>query len=159
MDVMWLGGREVNAPVRRAHVQRSVCAAARSVGLDREAVEQLRLEAAERLERDDYGDIMNRPLREILAEIHRDLGLKPDWEPRDQELWFRQEVGSGARRRPFTAPIAPATAGGGEPGAGRRFGQHANARSSLRAGAAEERGVEGASGGRYATASPVSDSS
>ena len=59
LDVMWLGGREANEPMRRADVQRSICRAGEAAGLDREAVERLRLEAAERLERDGIAAIRN----------------------------------------------------------------------------------------------------
>ena len=150
IDILWLGGREVNEPHRRAEVKNSVGRAAQAEGLDREAVERLRLEAAERLERDDYGDIMHRPVRDIIAEILRDLGLRPDWEERSPERPAREES---------ISPIAAAMAGGGEPCGGQRFGRHANARSELRAGAAEEPVVEGKSLSRHASAYSAADSS
>ena len=102
MDVMWLGGREVNEPVRRSRVVTSIVDSARSVGLDREAVDRLGAEARERLEREVFGDIMIRPLQEIMDAIHRDLGLKPKWDPRSQALWAEEEVGPRAE----TAPLA-----------------------------------------------------
>ena len=46
---------------------------------DAERVERLCAEAAERLEQERYGDVLARPLGEIVADICRDLGLDPDW--------------------------------------------------------------------------------
>ena len=46
---------------------------------DAERAERLRAEAAERLEREDFGDLMARPFGEVVSEIIRDLGLTPDW--------------------------------------------------------------------------------
>lgn len=44
-----------------------------------ERVERLAAEAAERLEREAHGDLLVRPIREIIADICNDLGLDPDW--------------------------------------------------------------------------------
>jgi hypothetical protein len=48
-------------------------------GGDAERAERLRAEAAERLEREDFGDLLARPFSEVVAGICRDLGLSPDW--------------------------------------------------------------------------------
>ena len=124
---------------------------------------------AERLLDDEslYDDILSRPIGELVACICRDLGLSPDWPRLAEEAWAKKEIESGVEGSPFAAsPIAGAMAGGDGPCAGQRFGRHANARSALRAGAAdpgeklgEERVVEGASRMRHAPTSPVRDSS
>jgi hypothetical protein len=46
---------------------------------DAEQVERLAREAAERLEEERYGDVLARPIGEIVADICKDLGLEPDW--------------------------------------------------------------------------------
>jgi len=44
-----------------------------------EQTERLAAEAAERLEEERYGDVLTRPLGQIVRDICRDLGLDPDW--------------------------------------------------------------------------------
>jgi hypothetical protein len=44
-----------------------------------EGMERLKAEAAERLEAEAFGDVLERPVVEIIAEICKHLGLKPDW--------------------------------------------------------------------------------
>ena len=46
---------------------------------DCERAEQLRTEAAERLEHEDFADLDVRPFGAVVMEICRDLGLSPDW--------------------------------------------------------------------------------
>jgi hypothetical protein len=46
---------------------------------DAEQVERLCAEAAEGLEQERYGDVLTRPVGEIVADICKDLGLDPDW--------------------------------------------------------------------------------
>jgi hypothetical protein len=46
---------------------------------DSERTEQLRAEAAERLEHEDFADLDVRPFGAVVMEICRDLGLSPDW--------------------------------------------------------------------------------
>ena len=46
---------------------------------DKERTERLNAEAAERLEREDFGDLLTRPFGEIVTGICKDLGLSPDW--------------------------------------------------------------------------------
>jgi hypothetical protein len=41
--------------------------------------ERLCAEAAEGLEQERWGDLLTRPVGEIVAEICKDLGLRPDW--------------------------------------------------------------------------------
>jgi hypothetical protein len=138
LEVRWLDPEPEPAEGRKHRVRQSVRRAAEDAGCDHETVERLVLEAGERLEDDDiHAALATRPFDEIVALIRQDLGLEP-----------------------------PVAARGGEPCGGQGFGRHANARGSLRAGAAdpgakpgEERGVEGASGLRHASASLVRDSS
>ena len=73
---------------------------------DEQAVERLTSEAAERLEREAYGDIMARPVSEVVDLICRDLGLSPDWPALAQEAWARREIDSGQVGRPLAGMVA-----------------------------------------------------
>jgi len=46
---------------------------------DAERSERLTAEAAERLQREDFGDLLARPFGQIVTAICKDLGLSPDW--------------------------------------------------------------------------------
>jgi hypothetical protein len=60
------------------------------------AVTRVIREAGERLDDEDlYGDLLERPLSEIVARICRDLGLEPDWAELAQEWWAVTEIESG----------------------------------------------------------------
>jgi hypothetical protein len=104
------------------------------LGEDEKALDRLMTEVCERLEDDDiYGDVMTRPVGELVALICRDLGLDPDWPTLAQEAWAREEIESGAENSPFQTlherpPLKTAVFGGGGPSAER----------------SEERMVEGA---------------
>ena len=63
----------------RARVARIVRRAIEDAHDDAEQVERLAAEAAERLEQERYGDLLTRPIGEIVAAICKDLGLEPDW--------------------------------------------------------------------------------
>jgi len=72
-----------------------------------DAVERLVAEAAERLDRDDlYGDVLTRPISEIVADICRDLGLEPDWASLAQEAWAQEAVADGEAGAPLEAWMA-----------------------------------------------------
>jgi hypothetical protein len=63
---------------------------------DEEAVDDLLRESAERLDDEDlYGDLLERPLSELVARLCKDLGLNPDWAELAEELWAVREVSSG----------------------------------------------------------------
>ena len=114
---------------------------------DEEKVDRLIDEADERLDDEDlYGDLMQRPLSELVARLCKDLNLDPDWAELAEELWAVRELESGEPGWPLAA-ISPtrSVAGGGEPCGGQRFGRHANARRRRagRAERSEERVVEG----------------
>jgi hypothetical protein len=63
---------------------------------DAEQVERLAVEAAEGLEQDRYGDVLGRPIADIVADICRDLGLHPDWRGLDREIKAVQAFARGA---------------------------------------------------------------
>jgi hypothetical protein len=98
---------------------------------DEEEIDRLVIEAGERLDDEDlYGEVLDRPIRELVADICRALDLDPDWKRLDAEAWA------------LTSPIAAAMAGGG-PCAER----------------SEERMGAGENPRRYAFSSPAQDSS
>ena len=75
---------------------------------DEDEADRLYTEACDRLDDDDiYGEVMSRPMSEMVAEVCRDIGLEPDWERLSREAWAKAE------RSALTAPIAAAMAGGG----------------------------------------------
>ena len=87
---------------RKARVEQIVERVAEAQGEAPEAVERLVEEAAERLDRDDiYGDVLSKPVSEIVARICQDLGLDPDWPRLAQEAWARAEIESGAAGSPL----------------------------------------------------------
>ena len=82
---------------RKARVERIVERLAEAEHPDAEdQVTDLLAEAAERLDDEDlYGDLLDRPMSELVARICQDLGLAPDWAGLAQELWAVKEVESG----------------------------------------------------------------
>ncbi|HEY4028948.1 MAG TPA: hypothetical protein VGM25_01275 [Caulobacteraceae bacterium] len=72
---------------------------------DPEAVERLGAEAVERLDRDLYGDVLERPVREIIADICKDLGLHPTWPRLFGEMAAIQEIAQGGEDRPYAGPM------------------------------------------------------
>jgi hypothetical protein len=115
---------------------------------DEAAIDELMGEALDRLDDDDrYGDLLDRPVSEIVARICADLGLSPDWTRLAQEPWAQAEIAAGAAGAPLApylpqAPHLPREAAGGGPPAER----------------SEEPGVEGASRERFAQSSAFWDS-
>jgi hypothetical protein len=88
---------------------------------DRDAVHRLVVEAGERLDDDDiYGDLLSRPVGEIVARICRDLGLDPDWTRLAEEAWAIDEIASGAPSSPFASLPRPIRAGPEPPNGGFR---------------------------------------
>ncbi len=68
-------------------------------------------EARERLEHDDiYGEVMSRPVSDLVACICADLGLNPHWAHLAQEAWARDEIDSGEVGEALAAHLE----GGGE---------------------------------------------
>jgi hypothetical protein len=70
-------GRRAAARASAARLVRD--AIEEEAGADKERAERLAGEAAERLEREDFGDLLERPFGEVVAGLCRDLGLSPDW--------------------------------------------------------------------------------
>jgi chorismate mutase len=71
---------------------------------DEDEIDRLAEEACERLEHDDiYGDLMARPVSEIIALVCRDLGLAPDWSRLAEEAWAQEEIDSGVAAAPLMA--------------------------------------------------------
>ncbi len=69
---------------------------------DETEVDGLIVEAGERLDDEDlYGDVLQRPVGELVALICQDLGLDPDWEALSQEAWAQEEMASGVAGSPF----------------------------------------------------------
>jgi hypothetical protein len=67
-------------------------------------VERVVREADERLDDMDlYGDLLARPMSEIVARICKDLHLDPDWTRLAEELWAQEEIASGDVGAPFLA--------------------------------------------------------
>jgi len=100
----------LDRPGRKANIERIVGRVAQAEHDDEEAVQGVVNEAAERLEDEGlYGDVMTRPVSEIIADICQDLGLTPDWADLAWEAWAREEMESGAVGAPLAelAPIPP----------------------------------------------------
>ncbi|HEY4031744.1 MAG TPA: hypothetical protein VGM25_15480 [Caulobacteraceae bacterium] len=69
---------------------------------DEDEIDRLSAEVAERLDDEDlYGEVLDRPLGELVALICRDVGLEPDWARMAQEAWAVEEIRSGAAGSPF----------------------------------------------------------
>ena len=78
---------------RKAQVERIVERIAVRHHDDADEIERLVEEASERLDHDDlYGDILSRPVSDLVAMICRDLGLDPDWPSLAQEAWALNEI-------------------------------------------------------------------
>ena len=80
----------------RARVGRIVRRAIEDEHGETEQAERLAAEAAERLEQERYGDVLTRPVSEIVAGICRDLGLDPDWRGLSSEIAAAEAVVQGA---------------------------------------------------------------
>ncbi len=81
---------------------------------DEDEVDRLAIETGERLDDEDlYGDVLNRPIGELVALICKDLGLNPDWSSLAQQAWAREEIESRAEGSPFVRPPSAAAADGG----------------------------------------------
>ncbi|MEI9891967.1 MAG: hypothetical protein WDN45_17205 [Caulobacteraceae bacterium] len=91
--------------VRKARVERIVeRLAVQTHPHDEEQVDRIVCEAGDRLDDMDlYGDLLERPLSEIVARICKDLNLDPDWTALAQELWAQEEIESGEVGAPLEA--------------------------------------------------------
>ena len=111
MSVYWIKPGEIlseQRSARRERVEQIVESIARGETGDDEAAEHIRREAAERLERDDlYGEVLTRPISELVFEICRDLNLAPDWPRLARQPWARREMADGKAGAPLKAHLSP----------------------------------------------------
>jgi hypothetical protein len=90
-----------------ARIHRIVRRVAWAQGKAIEEVERLARDAVDRLDQDElYGDLLSRPVSEIIAHICRDLRLEPDWPQLAEEAWAQDEIASGAAGAPLAALMA-----------------------------------------------------
>jgi hypothetical protein len=87
--------RTAKARDLRGRVSRIVRHAIEDEHDDAEQVERLAGEAAERLEQERDDDVLMRPIREIAADICRDLGLSPDWSGLAREIAAAEALARG----------------------------------------------------------------
>jgi hypothetical protein len=102
----WQAERErgKQADQRKAQVERIVERVAKGDRDDADEVERLVDETRERLDQDDiYGDVLSRPVSELVAMICRDLGLGPDWTRLAKEAWARDEMACGEAGWPLAS--------------------------------------------------------
>ena len=103
-------------------------------------------EAGDRLDDIDlYGDLLDRPVSEILARICADIGLPLDWTRLAQEAWAQTEMHGGLAGAPLAALLddldPPPPVADPEPPSPRRSARLAvTARRGRRAEAAKARG-------------------
>jgi hypothetical protein len=95
----------------KARVEAIVQRVAKAECDDEDHIDRIVQETAERLDDDDiYGDVLTRPIGELVALICRDLGLDPDWTSLAQEAWAQAEM----RDNPTGSPFAPPSPLAGE---------------------------------------------
>jgi hypothetical protein len=81
---------------RKACIERIVERIATEQADTPESAERLMRETTERLDHDDlYGDVLARPISDLIAAICADLGLKPDWPKLAEQAWAQAEIESG----------------------------------------------------------------
>ncbi len=94
---------------QKERIGRIIARIAGADGADEDEVERLTEEAAERLDQDDlYGDVLTRPVSELIALICKDLGLEPNWPRLAEEAWAKVEIESGAAGSPLAELMAEA---------------------------------------------------
>jgi len=100
-----LGGCSNAARARKARVRRILARVIDAEIGDEAEAGRLAAEARERLEHDDiYGDVLTKPVGELIALICRDLGLSPDWSLLAEEAWAQAEIAGGEAQSPFVSP-------------------------------------------------------
>jgi hypothetical protein len=96
--------RQIAEAARKARVERIVERLIHDEAADEGEADRLADEAYERLEHDDiYGDLLDRPVSEIIERVCKDLGLAPDWSRLAQEAWARDEIAAGAAGSPLAS--------------------------------------------------------
>jgi hypothetical protein len=92
--------------VLKARVERIVERTAEAEHEDAGKVDRLVAESAERLDDIDlYGDLLDRPMSEIVARIAEDIGLPLDWSRMAGEAWAQTEMAQGDAGEPLTAVL------------------------------------------------------
>jgi hypothetical protein len=87
---------------RKAAVARIVRRVAEGRCDDPETLDAYAEEACGRLDDEDlYGDVLLRPMGELVARICRDLDLDPDWSRLAQEAWAEAEIAAAPPGSPF----------------------------------------------------------
>jgi hypothetical protein len=105
------GGRSNAARARKARIGRILDRVIDAEAPDDAEGDRLAGEVRERLEHDDiYGDVLARPVGELVALICRDLGLSPDWVRLAEEAWAQDEIEGGQAGSPFSPPRWPSPA-------------------------------------------------
>jgi hypothetical protein len=95
---------------QKARLERIVRRIAWADGQDADEVDRLGQDAAELLDCDDhYGDILTRPVSELIALICQDLGLEPDWPALAKQAWAKAELEAGRAGGPLEAWVSAAS--------------------------------------------------
>jgi hypothetical protein len=89
--------RKAEVKARMSRILRRAIEAERD---DPERIERLKAEAAERLEEELFGDLLQRPVAEIIADICGDLGLSPDWRGLADDIAAAEEAARGEDDEP-----------------------------------------------------------
>jgi hypothetical protein len=93
---------------RKARVERIVERIVKDEHDDADHIERLVEETCERLDHDDlYGDLLSRPVSELVALICKDLGLDPDWSNLAREACAREDIISGLPWPPVLMKAIP----------------------------------------------------
>jgi hypothetical protein len=104
-----------NDPARdhKRRVEKIVDRVAQAETDDEDRLDRLADETIDRLDDEDlYGDVLTKPVGELVALICRDLGLDPDWNRLAEEAWAKEEIENAPAGSPFTY-LPHAAAGGG----------------------------------------------
>jgi len=107
VDVYWLGEPTPAEEQRRQVVRDTVKTVAQRAQLGSQEIERAESEAGERLENEaSCGDILNRPIGELVALICQDLGLEPDWSGFADKRWAQKEMADEPPGSPYVGWIA-----------------------------------------------------
>jgi hypothetical protein len=94
----------------KLRVERIVDRVIREQHDDEDDRDRLSAEAHDRLDDEDlYGDVMTRPVGELVALLCRDMELEPDWNRLGEEAWAVAEKAAAPAGSPFAAAL-PASA-------------------------------------------------
>ncbi|HVY33180.1 MAG TPA: hypothetical protein VG960_02045 [Caulobacteraceae bacterium] len=89
---------------QKKRIQRIVWRVADANGRDKLEADRMYRETGERLEQDElYGDVLSRPLSELIAQICNDMGLEPNWPDLAEQAWAQAEINTGVAAAPLAA--------------------------------------------------------